>query len=41
MPAIAENIKKVAVVKHGVTTQFIELDQGRPLAAVIRDLCNA
>ena len=27
MPAIAENIKKVAVIKTGEQTQFIELDQ--------------
>jgi len=40
MPVIAENIKKVAVVMTGETTQFVELDQGRPLAAVIQDLCN-
>ncbi len=27
MPALAENIKKVAVVMQGEQTQFIELDQ--------------
>lgn len=39
MPAIKENIKKVAVVKPGEVTQFLELDQQRPLAAVVKDLC--
>ena len=27
MPAIAGNVKKVAVIKTGEQTQFIELDQ--------------
>ncbi|KAK2191325.1 hypothetical protein NP493_54g03013 [Ridgeia piscesae] len=40
MPETAENIKKVAVIMDGQQTQFLELDQDRPLAAIIRDLCD-
>ena len=34
MPAIAGNIKKVAVIKTGEQTQFIELDQVNELVTM-------
>ncbi|XP_013415031.1 engulfment and cell motility protein 1 [Lingula anatina] len=37
---VSENIKKVAVTMKGEQAQFIELDQNRPLAAIIRDVCD-
>lgn len=40
MPQIADNIKKVAVTFDVQQAQLIELDQGRPLAAIIKDVCN-
>lgn len=35
-----ENIKKVAVTKPGQQALFLELDQNRPLAAIIQDICD-
>lgn len=40
MPRIAENIKKVAVTCEGQQALFIDLDQSRPLAAVIKEICD-
>ncbi|XP_041375844.1 engulfment and cell motility protein 1-like [Gigantopelta aegis] len=34
-----DNIKKVAITREGQQTQFKELDQNRPLAAIIQDIC--
>ncbi|XP_064611100.1 engulfment and cell motility protein 2-like [Liolophura sinensis] len=38
MPQLSENIKKVAIIMPGEETQFINLDQNRPLAAIIQDI---
>ncbi|KAL5021432.1 hypothetical protein ScPMuIL_000587 [Solemya velum] len=35
-----ENIRKVAVTKLGEQAQFLELDQHRPLMAIIQDICD-
>ncbi|KAL3859447.1 hypothetical protein ACJMK2_009667 [Sinanodonta woodiana] len=35
-----ENIRKVAVTMHGQQALFMELDQNRPLAAIIQDICE-
>ncbi|XP_074646878.1 engulfment and cell motility protein 1-like isoform X2 [Tubulanus polymorphus] len=40
MPHIPENICKVAVLLPGYPTQFIEFDQNKPLAAVLKELCE-
>ncbi|XP_055955461.1 engulfment and cell motility protein 1 isoform X2 [Patella vulgata] len=37
----SENIKKVAITMKGVQAQLLELDQNRPLAAIIQDVCHA
>ncbi|XP_064640073.1 engulfment and cell motility protein 1-like isoform X2 [Lineus longissimus] len=37
---VQEHIRKVAVLVDGHETQFLELDQQRPLAAVVKDLCD-
>ncbi|XP_078337383.1 engulfment and cell motility protein 2-like isoform X3 [Crassostrea virginica] len=35
-----ENIKKVAITKPGQQALFLELDQNRPLAGIIQDICE-
>ncbi|ESO83042.1 hypothetical protein LOTGIDRAFT_222972 [Lottia gigantea] len=38
--SVSENIKKVAITMRGAQAQLIELDQNRPLAAIIQDIAN-
>ncbi|XP_048781114.1 engulfment and cell motility protein 1-like isoform X3 [Ostrea edulis] len=35
-----DNIKKVAITKPGQQALFLELDQNRPLAGIIQDICE-
>lgn len=36
----SDTIRKVAVTMHGRPAQFIELDQSRPLVAIMHDICK-
>lgn len=36
----SDSIRKVAVTMHGRAAQFLELDQSRPLVAIMHDICK-
>ncbi|KAL8580329.1 hypothetical protein ACOMHN_039540 [Nucella lapillus] len=41
LPSQNANIRKVAVIMPGYQAQFLELDQKRPLAAIIQEICGS